>query len=390
MQKYDIHFCLISGQAAPNLLPVLDTTFKPQEAVFIVSKTMKNKAEFLANTFKNLHIKVTIEEVADEFNFGEMEDQFLDLINRYEDKNVAANVTGGTKLMSIALANAFTFAGKPIFYVDTDQENRIIFITKDENKAWLPNQPLNAINNVKTYLSAYGATVLNQGDPQENIKLLPAIDPFIQNYANYTNLVPMLNNHASISRDNGYKSQFDKKEKRPKTKEMDNLFLGLDYQKLIEYDGETVNFKNRKIQEFLSGGWLEDYTYHQIKNIKSIEDILLNADVANFRYRSDKSGYANENKGHKNEFDIVFMAKNKLHIIECKTEKMEKKAEDILYKLETLKDYGGLFTKKCLVSYFEVSDAVKNRAKFLNIEIIQATDLKRLPTKVQEWIARKW
>ena len=29
MQKYDIHVCLISAQAAPNLLPILDSEFKP-------------------------------------------------------------------------------------------------------------------------------------------------------------------------------------------------------------------------------------------------------------------------------------------------------------------------------------------------------------------------
>ena len=52
MPKYDIHVCLVSGQAAPNLLPILDSEFKPKEAIFLVSKTMKEKATFLANTFK--------------------------------------------------------------------------------------------------------------------------------------------------------------------------------------------------------------------------------------------------------------------------------------------------------------------------------------------------
>ncbi|MBF4102487.1 DUF1887 family protein [Gallibacterium anatis] len=48
------------------------------------------------------------------------------------------------------------------------------------------------------------------------------------------------------------------------------------------------------------------------------------------------------------------LSKNILHLIECKTqtfrseEKNQKKAEDILYKLETLKDYGGLMTKNAL------------------------------------------
>ena len=46
-------------------------------------------------------------------------------------------------------------------------------------------------------------------------------------------------------------------------------------------------------------------------------------------------------------------------------------------------------TKKCLISYFEVPEQVKNRASFLNIEIIQGKDLQRLKSKIQEWIGKR-
>lgn len=201
----------------------------------------------------------------------------------------------------------------------------------------------------------------------------------------------MLNMHATLSQSNGYKSEFTKN--NPKIKPIDELLLGLDYQGLVDYDGEIINFKNKEIKNFLNGGWLEDYTYFQLEEISTIEDLRCGVDVANPKYKLGKNDYSPENKGNKNEFDIVFMAKNKLHIIECKTQKMDKeggmKADDILYKLETLKDYGGLMTKKCLVSYFEVPEQVKNRASFLNIEIIQGKDLQRLRTKIQEWIGKK-
>ena len=199
------------------------------------------------------------------------------------------------------------------------------------------------------------------------------------------------NLHATLSQSNGYKSEYTKDNK--KIGKLDELLLGLDYQGLLNYDGQTIDFKNREIKTFLNGGWLEDYTYFQLKEIANIEDIACGADVANPKFKLGKNEYSSENKGNKNEFDIVFMAKNKLHIIECKTQLMDKnggiKADDILYKLETLKDYGGLMTKKCLVSYFEVPEQVKNRANFLNIEIIQGKDLQRLKSKIQEWIGKR-
>ena len=390
MQKYDIHVCLVSAQAAPNLLPILDSAFKPKKAIFLVSKTMKQRAEYLAKTFEKLNVKVKLKNISDEFNFGLMEDEIFKLVEEYENESIALNVTGGTKLMSIAAENAFSALGKPIFYIDTDS-NHILFISKNEEQKWLPNLEMKAKNKIDIYLSAYGSTVLSTQNPIEREKYLPAIEPFIKNYDNYTQVIPLLNLHATLSQSNGYKSEYTKDNK--KTGKLDELLLGLDYQGLLNYDGQTIDFKNREIKTFLNGGWLEDYTYFQLKEIANIEDIACGADVANPKFKLGKNEYSSENKGNKNEFDIVFMAKNKLHIIECKTQLMDKnggiKADDILYKLETLKDYGGLMTKKCLVSYFDVPEQVKNRANFLNIEIIQGKDLQRLKSKVQEWIGKR-
>ena len=390
MQKYDIHVCLVSAQAAPNLLPILDSAFKPKKAIFLVSKTMKQRAEYLAKTFEKLNVKVKLKNISDEFNFGLMEDEIFKLVEEYENESIALNVTGGTKLMSIAAENAFSALGKPIFYIDTDS-NHILFISKNEEQKWLPNLEMKAKNKIDIYLSAYGSTVLSTQNPIEREKYLPAIEPFIKNYDNYTQVIPLLNLHATLSQSNGYKSEYTKDNK--KIGKLDELLLGLDYQGLLNYDGQTIDFKNREIKTFLNGGWLEDYTYFQLKEIANIEDIACGADVANPKFKLGKNEYNSENKGNKNEFDIVFMAKNKLHIIECKTQLMDKnggiKADDILYKLETLKDYGGLMTKKCLVSYFEVPEQVKNRANFLNIEIIQGKDLQRLKSKIQEWIGKR-
>lgn len=391
MQKYDIHVCLVSAQAAANLLPVLDTEFSPKEVILLVSKPMKKRAEYFTNTLKKLNIKTTSIDITDEFNFGLMEDEIFKLVEQYEEKNIALNVTGGTKLMSIAAENAFSALGKPIFYMDTENSNQILFISKDENNKWLPNIPTKTKTTIDIYLSAYGSTVLTRTDTRSREKYLPIIEPLIKQYDNYTTIVPRLNAMAQSSIQNGYKANYTKECR--KDGKIDEFYIGLDYQNLIDYDGETVNFRNKEIKAFLSGGWLEDYTYSQLSDISIIEDIGCGVDVANPKYKLGKNEHSDENKGNKNEFDIVFMAKNKLHIIECKTQLMDKnggvKAEDILYKLETLKDYGGLMTKKCLVSYFEVPDSVKNRANFLNIEIIQGKDLQRLKSKFQEWIGKR-
>ena len=161
---------------------------------------------------------------------------------------------------------------------------------------------------------------------------------------------------------------------------------------LVDFDHQLIDFRDRTHKELLNGIWLEELTYKAIEDIKSIQDKAMSLEVGNTAYDENKHHYDIKNQGNQNEFDIAFLAKNRLHIIECKTQVMNKsggiKSEDILYKLEALKNYGGLMTKKCLVSYFEVPESVKNRAKELRVEIIQGKDLMRLREKLANWIGK--
>ncbi|WP_243389205.1 Card1-like endonuclease domain-containing protein [Conservatibacter flavescens] len=167
MTYFDIHVCLISGQAAPNLLPILDNKFKPKKAIFLVSPQMKNQANYLEKVFKEKGVSVSQEQITDIFNFGEMSDYLLSLFEKYEEPSIsiALNVTGGTKLLAIAAQNTFELIGKPVFYVDTD-ENRIVFISKNEKKnEWISDIEIQAKNNLEHYLSSYGAKLLQRGEP---------------------------------------------------------------------------------------------------------------------------------------------------------------------------------------------------------------------------------
>lgn len=53
MQKYDIHVCIISNEAAANLLPVGIPEFKLNEAIFLITEDMKGKAESLKKAFQS-------------------------------------------------------------------------------------------------------------------------------------------------------------------------------------------------------------------------------------------------------------------------------------------------------------------------------------------------
>jgi hypothetical protein len=95
--------------------------------------------------------------------------------------------------------------------------------------------------------------------------------------------------------------------------------------------------------------------------------------------------------GVTNELDLVFLARNRLFIIECKTARMDKplapKANDTLFKLaEIVRRVGGLSARGMLASYRPLRDSEQRLARALNIELVCGAELARLSQRLQRWV----
>ena len=130
---------------------------------------------------------------------------------------------------------------------------------------------------------------------------------------------------------------------------------------------------------YVSGGWLEEYTYHIAASLPDIQDIALNVQIEN-------AG----NPHQPNELDIAILSHNVLFVLECKTAnlKADEKTQNALYKLETLKKLGGLRTQTAFISYRELPRETRDRAKGANIEIIEQKDLQGFKTLLKKWMTR--
>ena len=380
MQKYDIHVCLVSDQAAPNLLPILDSEFKPQKAVFVVSTKdeIKEKANSLKLAFKQNDIDVDILELSDEFDFQSMETELFDLLSSYENENIALNVTGGTKLMAFAAQNVFSGV-KPIFYINTNKEE-IIFISK-ENDKHIPVQKLNTKTLINTYLSSYGVSVLKNKDDFNFYKLAIFTERFVRRQEDYKDIISKLNLLAFNASNSKLETNFTNY-----SNDLKLILEDLADEGLVRLNGDIVDFKNEQTRSFLNGNWLEYFTYKQANGIADVIDADWNVEVVNSKYEKNKIGV-------NNELDVIFMAKNKFHIIECKTINFEipenrDKLQSYLDKLKSLKDYGGSLTKVCLVSFYPIPQATKRRAEKDNIEIIDDYRIKNLKERIQNWIKK--
>ena len=145
----------------------------------------------------------------------------------------------------------------------------------------------------------------------------------------------------------------------------------------------TLSVSRKDARTFANGGWLEFYTNSQLNSLKS-EGVI--QDSAHLNLQIQRSGST-----IRNEVDVCFMAKNRLHIIECKTKRMTGKgtdqmAADTVYKLDSISELGGLGTKSMLVSDRPLRDPDLKRAKDLRIKVLDAQKLQTLKSELKEWI----
>ena len=376
MTKYNIHVCIVSDQPIPNYVPVLDNTFRPREVILLVTGKMQQKAAALEQTLKTrCGVKTRQIAIASEYDMQEMEDKVLgELIALDEAKeNIALNLTGGTKLMAIAAYRTFHDAGYPAFYF-TATSNEVLLLDDNERLTLQPPKI-----KIEDYLRLHGYQIAANNQVQRSVpRERQAIgEELIQRQQYFTQAISALNGIISEGRSKNRKTlTFVKNRNWGAFNELLELFAS---HGLLKTDGDKITFADEDSLRYVSGGWLEECTYHIAASLPDIQDIALNVQIEN-------AG----NPHQPNELDIAILSHNILFVLECKTAnlKADEKTQNALYKLETLKKLGGLRTQTAFISYRELPRETRDRAKGANIEIIEQNDLQGFKTLLKKWMTR--
>lgn len=117
IRRRQIHVCLVSEQATPNFIPVLDTRFRPREVILAVSPQMRERARWLKEVIARRVERVSEFALDDAWDIPAIQDAFINLVVARHGEDLALNVTGGTKPMAIAAQQVFQAEKLPIFYV---------------------------------------------------------------------------------------------------------------------------------------------------------------------------------------------------------------------------------------------------------------------------------
>ncbi len=395
MPHYTTHLCLVSGQATPNLLPVLDEAWRPKKVVLACSAQMKTAAQGLRAVIQTKCPGLVVEtlELPNAYDYAALSDTFLSYLADHADDNIALNVTGGTKLMAVAAQEVFRSAGKPVFYVNVESDE--VLVIGEQAKS----QPLRAKLKVHEVLRAHGYSVSTQEQPQINRDLRDLTARLIDHVASAGRALGTINAIARMARDApGLRvdltpAQYDSRSL------MDILALFADAD-LLRLNGPAVSFKNENARFFVNGGWLEAHVFEALQSLRTqheaMSDVAMGVRVS-FAGAQAKAGAKARDK---NEIDVAFLYRNTLHLIECKTANLaqggkgdDTRATEALYKMESLLKLGGLRTRGMVVDYrgqLSQSEADRQRANEAGIAIISGAQLKDLKGAISRlWLSKR-
>lgn len=277
---------ILSEHSVPNFLFMKELAGKFDNMVFITTQQIASRQRG-----RQLERAMGLEEhsvprvVVESDDYKKTLSQ-LEAFGFDDSDHYLVNLTGGTKMMSIATHDFFIHKDASFYYVPIGK-NTYYDLSTGENK------PLNYRITLKEYFTLYGLFF------ESNKEFLKP--------ANIT-----MNLFSQIARRKFY----------------------LPY-KFIHAQEEEDPVNKR----YYGGEWFEEYTYLRIKQDYGLDDEHIARSVRIFRNEEDIT--------NDNELDVAFLHDNTLYVVECKVTmygesgKPQKTVENYLYKLAAIsKDFG--------------------------------------------------
>jgi len=158
---------LVGEQPIPNLLPLWQYP-QYREAQFAASPTTRAVAQQLKTAVQNdpllkqIQPLKTLELAAYDIQDARSQLAAALIEHQAQGKTVHLNLTGGTKLMSLAALQAAFGSGTPLMYVSTE-EKCIIWLGSDGSEQ--RREPIQVTISVEQYLNAHGFQIIEKGNP---------------------------------------------------------------------------------------------------------------------------------------------------------------------------------------------------------------------------------
>jgi hypothetical protein len=331
-----LHLCIATGQNAANFIPLKQ--LNAQEVWILETPEMKKQ-------HSGANLKLALKHHVENIQCLDFDDSTPQAItyaaaklasDKLDGRDVVFHITGGTKLMVLAIHNELTLLNS-----GTGKYRTLYTDTKKQTLAWMETL---SQENMTDVLTLNDALLINGYHITNDIR--PAKDQ--QRAAARSKVSRFMAENVSLP--------YYKKERKIAE-------LALEHNLPIE--------NNR---QFYDGGWLEEYVFLKIQGMQ----------LKPTQYAMNVKVNQKHSDTH-NEIDAMVVKNNRVLLIECKSGK-QIDAQDAIYKLgQVVKQVGGSMAQGLYVSAKPLTEGDSRRAKEYNIKVIQEDDLPNLSNYLRDW-----
>jgi len=373
-----VHLCIATGQNLANLIPALQ--LKATKVVVLETPEMKDSAGNLKRVLESHGIHVQ-RKAFDDRSPSAINASAASISMEFGEGSVLFNVTGGHKLMTLAMAKEMDVA---------DDLHLLYAETRHQRLDWLkPSpemEPMVNVLRINDFLLVQGYSQVSSADrdmlwqigAKARADLTYKLGDESDKLARFFGALNKLAHWAlqDVGRGGPFRpvQQF---EFAPGGRSAEVLQTARQLQLLQWDDDIEITFTNEYAAAYFGGGWLEEFVWLKLRGLHPF-DSAVNLVVKPIGSESD------------NELDAVVAHHNQLLVIECKTLRFGRdpaKDADYIYKLAQLsKQIGGSMASSVLISARPVDPLVSERAKQYGVSILAAADVKNFASYVRDWM----
>ena len=380
----ELHLCIATGQNLANLIPTLQC--KAREVWILQTPEMRARAGFLSDALKARGVKVQRIDFADD-DVTTLHAQAAGIAERLDGRAVTINLTGGTKLMTLALTDTLA---EHLATGDAAAQPHLVYTdTRHRRLDWLRPAPRSEVMadvlRVNDILLAQGYRRQPASGGAEAAEWQRAADvrksltrhlgDKAEALARFFGPLNTLAQRA-LNEPSGAWQPEQELDFTPGGANAD-LLRAASAAGLLSWDEQTqVVFRDRGAAQYLGGGWVEEFAGLKISGMRP-------ADWAP-RLRIESTD------GHTpNELDAVVVQANRMLVVECKAAAArDNDVADWIYKVSQLsRNIGGQMAQPLLLSARAIGELHRQRAKDYKVDILAAAELSGLPDYLRRWMA---
>lgn len=371
----ELHLCIATGQNAANFIPLKQ--LGAQEVWILETPAMKQQRSGanLAQALKPYVANVRCIDFDDSSPRAIVEGAAALAANKLDGRHVVFHITGGTKLMVLAIHQELSLLASGTgsyrtLYADTQH------LTLDWMDDHPTQQPMQDVLTLQDLLLLRGYRIANDtraAKDQQRAAVRAAVSRTMGEQAkDLGGFFSAMAYKANLACDAGsLQQQFDYPPGGAAAKLLKQAAdKGLVQWAAGQYD---ITFADTDSARFFAGGWAEEYVFLKLTGLLAQGQYAMNVKVSQAQ---SKSG---------NEIDAMAVKNNRALLIECKSGK-QTKAQESIYKLgQVVKQVGGLMAKGLYVSAQRVSDTDRQRAKEYGIDVLAGDELPQLSAYLRDW-----